>query len=58
MAERCHAELYRAVRDEELAKLGGAGVRRLGDAVEILDGLVVNDEFEEFLTLRAYGYLD
>ncbi|RIK46216.1 MAG: malate synthase A [Chloroflexi bacterium] len=50
--------LYAALRDEELAKLGGAGTRRLGDAVEILDALVLNDDFEEFLTLRAYGYLE
>ena len=51
-------ELYRQVRDEELENLGGAGARRLADAAEILDALVTNDEFEEFLTLRAYGYLD
>jgi hypothetical protein len=30
----------------------------LGDAVEILDGLVLSDEFAEFLTLSAYRYLD
>jgi malate synthase len=51
------AELYRMVRDAELAALGGSGTRRLGDAVEILDALVLNGEFEEFLTLRAYGHL-
>ena len=52
------SDLYREVRDEELAKLGGVETRRLADAVEILDALVINDEFEEFLTLRAYAYLD
>jgi malate synthase len=51
------SELYESLRDEELATLGGTDVRRLGDAVEILDALVLNDDFEEFLTLRAYGYL-
>lgn len=50
--------LYRQVREEELAKLGGATTRRLEDAAEILDALVLNDAFEEFLTLRAYRYLE
>jgi malate synthase len=51
------ADLYREVRAEELEKLGNPASRRLGDAAEILDALVLNDAFEEFLTLRAYGYL-
>jgi malate synthase len=51
-------ELYRAAREEELAKLGGAGAGRLGDAAEILDALVLAPDFLPFLTLRAYQYLD
>ncbi len=51
------AELYRQVRDEELEELGGGSTRRLADAVEVLDALVLSDEFEDFLTLRAYDYL-
>src|SRR5262249_51272831 len=35
-------ELYEAVKAEELAKLGGAGVGRMREAIEILDGLVEN----------------
>ena len=35
---------------------GGAG--RLGDAAALLDRLVLDDEFAEFLTLRAYSLLD
>ena len=50
--------LYESLRDEELAALGGAGESRFGDAVEILDQLVLNEEFTEFLTLPAYEYLD
>ncbi|HYH45721.1 MAG TPA: malate synthase A [Thermoanaerobaculia bacterium] len=51
-------ELYRMAREEELAKLGGAGAGRLGDAAEILDELVLAPEFLPFLTIRAYQYLD
>ncbi|MCC7024176.1 MAG: malate synthase A [Thermomicrobiales bacterium] len=50
-------ERYQRLRDEELAKLGGAGAERYGDAVEILDGLVLNDDFVPFLTIPAYRYL-
>jgi malate synthase len=49
--------LYRAVRDEELARLGGAGEGRLGEAAEILDSLVLTDTPTEFLTLPAYSRL-
>ncbi len=49
--------LYRAVRDEELAALGGRHVGRLGEAADLLDGLVLDDDFAEFLTLRAYPQL-
>ena len=50
--------LYEQVRGEELAKLGGPAVGRLREAAEILDGLVVPEEFVEFLTLPAYRYLE
>jgi malate synthase len=52
------ADLYQKVRDEEVAKLGGPQQGRLRDATEILDGLVLSQEFAEFLTLPAYKYLD
>jgi malate synthase len=51
------ADLYRQVRDEELAQLGGRGQGRLGDAADILDELVLAAEFPSFLTLRAYEKL-
>jgi malate synthase len=50
-------ERYQRLRAEELAKLGGAGAERYGDAAEILDGLVLNDDFVPFLTIPAYRYL-
>jgi len=50
--------LYAAVRDEELARLGGAGDGRLAEAVELLDRLVLDEDFAEFLTLRAYSMLE
>jgi malate synthase len=49
--------LYAEIRDEELARLGGAGEGRLADAIALLDRLVLDDDFAEFLTLRAYGLL-
>jgi malate synthase len=52
------ADLYRAIRDEELGRLGGPTAGRFGDAAGLLDRLVLDDDFAEFLTLRAYGLLD
>ena len=52
------AALYEAVRDEELARLGGVGEGRLAEAATLLDRLVLDDEFAEFLTLGAYSSLD
>lgn len=49
-------ELYAQIRDEELGKLGEAG--RLREAAEILDRLVLDTEFTEFLTYPAYQILD
>lgn len=50
--------LYTSMREEELEKLGGRSRERYGDAAEILDKLILTDEFVEFLTLIAYDYLD
>jgi malate synthase len=52
------ADLYAVVRDEELARLGGAAEGRLSEAAGLLDRLVLDDDFAEFLTLRAYSLLD
>ena len=50
--------LYETIRGEEIAGLGGPATGRLGEAAEILDGLVGSPEFPEFLTLSAYEHLD
>ena len=52
------ADRYLRLRDEELDRLGGASSGRLADAVRILDGLVLDPAYAEFLTLRAYALLD
>jgi malate synthase len=52
------AERYRTVREEELAKIGGPERGRLREAAEILDKLVLAEEFVPFLTLPAGAYLD
>jgi malate synthase len=51
------ADRYRHIRDEELATLSGGGFGRLGEAAELLDRLVLDDELVEFLTLPAYDRL-
>ena len=48
---------YQDLRDEELARLGPE-TGRYREATEILDALVLGEQFEEFLTFRAYEYLD
>jgi malate synthase len=50
--------LYTAIRDEEVERLGGAGTGRLADAVELLDGLVLDEDFADFLTTSAYDRLE
>ncbi len=52
------AALYRSLRDEELARLGGSGVENYATAVALMDELVLAPEFIEFLTLIAYDKLD
>jgi malate synthase len=51
-------DLYKQIRDEELEKLGGLEQGRYRESTEIMDSLVLNDEFIAFLTLPAYDYLD
>jgi malate synthase len=51
-------ERYATIRDEELARLGGAEVGRLGVARDLLDRLVLDDDFADFLTQRAYALLE
>jgi malate synthase len=50
--------LYVQIRDEELARLREAGEGRLAEAADVLDRLVLADDFAEFLTVRAYSLLD
>ena len=56
------AELYRRIRAEEVASLvqqrGAENTGALDKAVELLDEIVLADEFIEFLTLPGYRYLD
>ena len=51
------ADLYKQLRDREVDKLGGIGERHYRDVVEILDKLVLDENFSEFLTLPAYEKL-
>ena len=56
------AALYRQVRAEEVAALiqqrGSENPGALDKAVELLDEIVLADDFVEFLTLPGYRYLD
>ncbi|MDP9467943.1 MAG: malate synthase A [Chloroflexota bacterium] len=53
------ADLYSAIRDEELATLqASAPSYRWTDAVGLLDTLVLADHFADFLTLAAYLVLE
>ena len=49
---------YASIRTEELTRLGGPAEGRLKDAWDVLDHLVLDDHFADFLTLRAYAMLD
>ena len=55
---RVTLELYRQVRSEEIAALGGDGAARFKEAAEILDELVESRSFTEFLTFPAYRRLE
>jgi malate synthase len=50
-------ELYRSLREAELAKLPAGPGNRFRDAAEILDRLVLDEELQDFLTLGAYERL-
>ncbi len=50
--------LYLKIRNEEVSKLKNTNTSRLEEAAEILDYLVLNKEFPEFLTTVAYDYLE
>lgn len=52
------AEMFKTIHQEELNKLGGPTKGRLGQASQLLDKLVLSEEFEEFLTIPAYELLD
>ena len=50
--------LYTTLRDEELARLGSEAPQyRWSEAAQLLDNLVLDDHFAEFLTLDAYSLL-
>ncbi|MEX1278602.1 MAG: malate synthase A, partial [Chloroflexota bacterium] len=52
------AERYTIIRDEELGRLQSAMPDfRFTDAAELLDDLVLSDDFTEFLTIPAYDRL-
>ena len=48
--------LYQTIRDDEVAKLPNDP--HVGEAAKLLDGLVIPEEFLEFLTLPAYRLLE
>ena len=50
-------DLYRDVRDQEIAALGGPQQGRIAEASVLLDELVLDHLFTEFLTLPAYERL-
>ncbi len=49
--------LYEKIRAQEVARLTGLHAGRYRQAAEILDRLVLSDDFYEFFTLQAYEYL-
>ncbi len=51
-------EIYQKTRDKELAELTAGGAGRYKDAAEVLNTLVESDEFIDFLTIKAYDYLE
>jgi malate synthase len=48
---------YREWKDEIISKLLSEGQGRFQDAAEILDGMILSNNFTEFLTIPAYEYL-
>jgi malate synthase len=52
------SELYQTLKGEEIAKLGDILKEHGPQATQLLDDLVLNPTFVEFLTIPAYRYLD
>ena len=52
------SDLYTQIRNSEVEQLKALGSPRLTDAAELLDKLVLSEEFIEFLTLPAYDSID
>ncbi|HUG13656.1 MAG TPA: hypothetical protein VMM78_01450 [Thermomicrobiales bacterium] len=48
------ADTYTGIRAEELTALGGPSADHYGAAANILDALILDEGFAEFLTLAAY----
>ncbi len=55
---RIDSGVYEQIRDEELAQLTAHSAQHYPTATEILDHLVLSDEFVEFLTFSADKYLE
>jgi malate synthase len=53
-----NAGLYQKIRDEEMKALQGPASPRLEQAAKILDDLVLNEEFADFLTTKSYSVLE
>lgn len=51
-------QLYKTILAQELEKLGGRSKGKFGVAADILDYLILNQDFPEFLTLRGYEQLN
>jgi malate synthase len=47
-------ELYETLRDDEIGKLHRFEGDRFADAIALVDGLVLGDGFDDFLTVKAY----
>jgi malate synthase len=51
------AQRYREIRDQEVQRLAAGAYGHLAAAATLLDGLVLSDDFAEFLSLGAYPLL-
>ena len=57
-------ELFRQMAAEELQKIKemvgaqASASRKFGEAAQLLDKIITSEQFVEFLTLPAYGYLE
>lgn len=50
-------QLYETIRHQEMSRLSRPGQGHFEEAAEILDSLIDNDSFIEFLTIPAYAFL-